>query len=311
MSRNYALTMVRRSRLIMPVHQKKFVEKAHTRNADAITLDLEDSVPDSEKLAARGCVKEAIALAGKGGSEIIVRVNHTPELLEGDLESAIWPGISAIYLPKCETAAEVAHVEKILSRLENERGLPVGHTTINAVIETPRGYLNAEQVVASSDRIDSVTLGNEDFCADISLINSPETRNAMLTVRMHLLIVARAYNKIPMGLVDSMTGFKDTGGFEDLATLSAKHGFMGASCIHPGNVEALNKCFSPDPAAVAKARVMVAALDKAFAEGIAAIEMDGKMVDIVHYKKAAALIKRADLIDEFETRKRKAREAAQ
>ncbi len=310
MPANYPLALVRRSRLIMPVHQKKFVEKAYTRNADAIVLDLEDSVPDAEKLAARALVKEGIALAGKGGSDVIVRVNHEPELLEGDLECAVHPDLDAIYLPKCETADEILAVEKTIARLETMRGIKPGHVTINAVIETPRGYLNAEAIAAASSRIDSITLGNEDFCAAISLTGGLETQTGMLSLRMHLLVVARAYNKIPLGLIGTMTAFTDEGGFETLARLSAMHGFLGSSCIHPGNVEILNAAFSPAPEAIIKAKELVAALDAAYAEGKAAITLGGKMVDIAHYKKAKALIARADLIEAHETRKRKAREAA-
>ncbi len=310
MSRDYALTMIRRSRLIMPAHQKRFVEKAHTRNADAVVLDLEDSVPQAEKHAARQAVKQGIALAGKGGGEVIVRVNHTPELLPGDLEGAVWPGLNAIYLPKCETAGEILAVEKEIARLEAERGLPPGGVTINAVIETPRGYLNAEEIAGASARIDSITLGNEDFCAAINLSSGPDTRNGMLAARMHLLIVARAYGKIPMGMVDSMTGFADTGGFEELAVLSHRHGFLGSSCIHPGNVEILNRCFSPAPEAVANAREVIAVMEEAIARGEAAASLGGKMVDIVHYNKARALMDRVAAIEAHETRKRKAREAA-
>lgn len=310
MSRDYATTLVRRSRLIMPAHQKRFVEKAYTRNADAVVLDLEDSVPDSEKPAARQSLAQGVLLAGKGGSEVIVRVNNTPELLMDDLEAAVRPGVNAIYMPKCETADEMRELAATLSRLEQARGMAPGAVTVNAVIETPRGYLNAEAIAASCDRIDSITLGNEDFCASISLVSDQDTQAGMLSLRMRLLVVARAYGQIPMGMVGSMTGYSDEGGFETLARLSYKHGFLGSSCIHPGNVAALNACFSPSPEQVASARELTAALDAAFAEGKAAITLHGKMVDIAHYNKAAALLKRADAIEAHETRKRKAREAA-
>ena len=294
----------------MPAHQKKFVEKAWTRNADAVVLDLEDSVPVSEKLAAREGLAEGIALVGKGGSEVIVRVNNEPDLLMGDLEAAVRPGLNAIYMPKCETAEEMRDLDAALSRLEKTRGMAPDGITVNAVIETPRGYLNAEAIAAATGRIDSITLGNEDFCSAISLVLDQDTQAGMLPFRMHLLLVARAHAQIPMGLVGSMTGYTDEGGFERLAALSYKHGFLGSSCIHPGNVAALNACFSPSPTEVASAREMIAALDEAFAQGKAAITLNGTMVDIAHYKKAEAVCKRADAIKAHEARKRKAREAA-
>ena len=310
MSHDYAKTMIRRSRLILPAHQKETVEKAHMRNADAVVLDLEDTVPESEKLAARAAVKEGIPLVRKGGSEVIVRVNHTPQLLQGDLEGAVWPGLGSIYLPKCETSEDVTNVEKIIARLEDERGLPHGSVTINAVIETPRGYLNAEQIARASGRIDSISLGNEDFCAAISLVSGPETQNGMLAVRMHLLIVARAYGKIPMGMVDSMTGFADTAAFEESARLSYKYGFQGSSCMHHSSVEILNRCFSPTAAEAASAREIIGVMEDALARGVAAAALGGRMIDTVHYNKAKALLQRIDLIEAFEARKRQARDSA-
>lgn len=310
MQHDYALTKIRRSRFIMPAHQKDFVEKAHTRNADAIVLDLEDTVPPAEKLAARAAIKESIPLVLRGGSEVIVRVNHTPDLLPGDLEGAVWPGVGSIYLPKCEAREGIAEAEKIIARLEDERGIPSGSVTINAVIETPRGYLNAEEVAGASDRIDSISLGNEDFCSAISLVSGPDTQTGMLAVRMRLLIVARAYGKIPMGLIDSMIGFADTGEFEELARQSYRHGFQGSSCMHPSSVEVLNRCFTPTADETASAQEVIRVMEEAFARGVAAAALGGRMIDLVHYNKAKALLARAELVEAHEARKRKAREAA-
>ncbi len=310
MACDYSTTRIRRSRLIMPAHQKRFVEKAYTRNADAVVLDLEDSVPDSEKLIARQSLANGILLVGKGASEVIVRVNNEPELLQGDLEAAVRPGVNAIYMPKCEHAQQMQELAQTLSQLEQKHGMPQGSVTINAVIETPRGYLNAESIAAASSRIDSITLGNEDFCTSINLTPGQDTQAAMLTYRMHLLLVARAYGQIPMGMVGSMTGYSDENAFESLAKLSYKHGFYGSSCIHPGNVATLNACFAPSPAEIIAAQEIVDALEAAFAEGKAAISLHGTMVDTPHYKKAQAVLERAKAIEAHETRKRLAREAA-
>lgn len=96
---DYARNLIRRSRLIMPANGRKYVEKAHLRNADAVVLDLEDSVPVSEKVATRTVLKESIPLAGRGGSDVMVRVNHTDQLLKGDVEASVWPGLYGIFLP--------------------------------------------------------------------------------------------------------------------------------------------------------------------------------------------------------------------
>ncbi len=310
MAKNYALTKIRRSRLIMPVLQRKFVEKAHTRNADTVVLDLEDSIPDRDKLLARERIEESIPVVRRGGCDLLVRVNNTPELLRGDIEAAVRPGIDGIVLPKSETAEEIAEVARFISRLEQERGIAPQRFTISCLIESARGFLNMEQIGGASERIDSFTLGNEDFATEISLRVGPETFAGMLPFRMHLLLVARCHGKIPMGLVGSMTAFTDTGGFEALAALSYQHGFLGSSCIHPDNVEALNTCFSPKPDEVEDARGMMEALDQAYAEGKAAITWKGRMVDIANYKRARILLDRAEAIQALEAKKRRAREAA-
>ena len=123
LSQNYATALIRRSRLIMPASVRKFVEKAYLRNADAIVLDLEDSVPQAEKTAARTLVRELIPLAGKGGSDVFVRVNNSAGLLAADIDAAVWPGLTGLVIPKTETAAEIAAIEAQVARLEQARGI--------------------------------------------------------------------------------------------------------------------------------------------------------------------------------------------
>src|SRR4051812_39201180 len=106
-----ARQMVWRSLLIMPVNVPAFVEKAPQRGADVIMLDLEDSIPPAEKANARLLVKGAIATAGRGGSDVLVRTNHAWELAEADLESAVWPGLNGIVYPKVEQIEQVQRVD--------------------------------------------------------------------------------------------------------------------------------------------------------------------------------------------------------
>ncbi|EKD21958.1 MAG: Citryl-CoA lyase [uncultured bacterium] len=123
---DYAQNLIRRSRLIMPANEKRYVEKACMRNADAVALDLEDSVPVSEKVATRVVLKEAIPIVGRGGSDVLVRVNHTDELLKGDVEASVWPGLDGIFFPKVETGDQVRDLERLLTDLEKkEASLPV------------------------------------------------------------------------------------------------------------------------------------------------------------------------------------------
>ena len=142
---------VRRSGLTMPVNNPRFVQKAWTRGCDFIILDLEDSVPPAEKAHARTLVREAIAVVAKGGAEVFVRINHDTVL--EDLEASVWPGLKRINYPKAETAQEIWLVDRIISRLESERGIPAGHVEIGANVETALGVANALEIATASPRI--------------------------------------------------------------------------------------------------------------------------------------------------------------
>jgi citrate lyase subunit beta/citryl-CoA lyase len=310
MAFDYTQTLIRRSRLIMPANERKYVEKAHLRNADAVVLDLEDSVPISEKVATRTVLKESILLAGRGGSDVLVRVNNTDELLRGDVEAAVWPGLDGIFFPKAETGEQIRFLEGLLAGLEEKRGIPPGRVKISVIAETLKGYLNVEEVVRASDRIDCLSLGTEDFATNTGMELSEATYHGWLIPRMQIVFVARAYGKLPLNLVGSMAAYSDTEGFEKLALLSYKHGFLGSSCIHPGNVEILNRCFSPTPGEIAHAQRLIEVFEKSLAAGRASATLDGRMIDYPHYEKAKQILVRSARIAALEQRKGDARKAA-
>jgi citrate lyase subunit beta/citryl-CoA lyase len=307
---DHAGQMIRRSRLIMPANERKYVEKAHLRNADAVVLDLEDSVPVSEKVATRTVLKDSILLAGRSGSDVLVRVNNTSELLKGDVEASVWPGLDGIFFPKVETGEQVRDLDRLLTELEQKRGIPPGKVKISIIAETLKGYLNMEETVRASDRIDCLSLGTEDFATNTGMELSEATYHGWLVPRMQIVFVARAYSKLPLNLVGSMAGFGDTTGFEKLAILSYKHGFLGSSCIHPGNVEILNRCFSPTQEEIEHSRKLIDAFERSLAAGRASAAFEGKMIDYPHYEKAKQVLARSEKIEALEAKKNKARKAA-
>ncbi|SFL36305.1 HpcH/HpaI aldolase/citrate lyase family protein [Pelosinus propionicus] len=305
---NYTKNTVRRSRLIMPANAPKFVERAYLRNADAIVLDLEDSVPNSEKVATRALIKDLIPVVGKGGSDVFVRVNNVKELLKDDIEASVWPGVEGIYLPKVESTAEVHGIEKLIAELEKKRGIPVGQIKISVLIESAKGYVNLNEIAKASERIDTLSIGNEDFLRDVGMVECADTYHALLVPRTQLVLIARAHCKMPMGLIGSLANYSDPNAFEQSAALAYKHGYLGASCIHPGNVEVLNKCFTPGIQEVEHAKKVMAAFDEAVAAGRASATFEGKMIDYVHYEKAKTLLDRYAVVEAFEQKKQKARE---
>lgn len=310
MSVDYTQSMVRRSRLIMPANMPKFLKKAYLRNADAVVLDLEDSIPLAEKLSTRALIKGWIPEVGKGGSDVLVRVNNTQELLKEDIEVAVWPGVAGIIIPKVEAAAEVQAIEQIIAELELRRGIPEGQIKMSILIESCKGYLNMSELAGACDRIDSLTIGNEDFLREAGMVETEDTYQALLVPRVQVVLTARAYQKMPMGLIGSLANYDDDNAFERSVSLAYKHGYVGASCINPRNVETLNRCFSPGPEEIERSERIIAALDAALAVGRASTTFEGKMIDYVHYERSKQVIGRQEIIQRFELKKKLAREAA-
>jgi citrate lyase subunit beta/citryl-CoA lyase len=122
---------------MVPMTVQRFVEKAWRDNADAITLDLEDGVPQAHKGEVRSSLKEAIALAGRGGAEVFVRVNKP--FLAADLAAAAWPGLTGVMLPKVESSAEVAVAATLMTDLERQRGIEVGALELIVLLESALG----------------------------------------------------------------------------------------------------------------------------------------------------------------------------
>ena len=295
----------RRSSLILPVNVPKFVERAWTRNADAIVLDLEDSVPSTEKPAARELVKPSLLIAARGGSEVSVRVNNEPELLWDDVEAAVHPGLDNLNVPKAESPDQIRELAARVDRLERARGIEPGHIRFSLALETPVGFLAAREIATSSPRIRTMSVGVEDYCLALGVEPSPEGTELLYPVAA-LVTIAKAYGIQPTGLVGSIAGFRDLATFEAAATRARQLGCEGAGCIHPDQVTVLNRVFTPDPAKVEYARRVVEAYDEGLKRGTASVNLDGKMVDVPVYKRALVILERARAVEATERRKTEA-----
>ena len=292
----------RRSSLILPVNVPRFVERAAFRGADAVTLDLEDSVPAAEKASARRLVKDALPLAGRGGGEVVVRVNNDPGLLWDDVDAAVHPGLDGIALPKAESPDQIRELVQRVERLERERGLTPGHVRLSLAIETPRGLLQAETIAAASPRIATLGVGVEDYCLELGVEPSADGIELLYAVS-RVVTICKVVGIQPTGLMGSIAGFRDLPAFEAGAARARQLGCEGAGCIHPDQVPVLNRVFSPDPAKVEYARRVVEAFEEGLRRGTASVNLDGKMVDVPVYKRAEVILARARLIEETERRK--------
>jgi citrate lyase subunit beta/citryl-CoA lyase len=297
-----ATPRARRSSLILPVNVPRFVEKAYARGADAIVLDLEDSVPPQEKASARKLVAGSLAVAGRGGAEVLVRVNNDPALLADDIDAAVHPGLDGLAIPKAETAAQIHAIVAQVERLEHARGLRPGHVCLSLAIETPRGFLAAEAIARSSDRIATMSIGVEDYCLELGVEPSADGLELLYPVAA-LVTICKAAGVQPTGLVGSIAGFRDLPVFEAAAQRARQLGCEGAGCIHPDQVTVLNRVFTPDPAKVEYARRVVEAFEDGVRRGTASVNLDGKMVDVPVYKRAQVIMARVRAIEATERRK--------
>ena len=297
-----AVPYARRSSLILPVNVRRFVEKAYDRGADAIVLDLEDSVPAQEKASARKLVRDSLPLAARGGAEVLVRVNNDPALLADDIDASVHSGLDGLSIPKAESAAQIHGIVTQIEQLEKRRGLPGGHLRLSLAIETPRGFLAVEEIARSSDRIATMSIGVEDYCLELGVEPSADGIELLYPVA-HLVTVCKVVGVQPTGLVGSIAGFRDLAVFEQAAQRARQLGCEGAGCIHPDQVTVLNRVFTPDPAKVDYARRVVEAFEDGVRRGTASVNLDGKMVDVPVYKRAQVVLARARVVAETERRK--------
>ena len=281
-----------RTALFIPVHIEKFVAKAHTRGADAYILDLEDSVPLEQKTEARDCVVPAANSVSQDGAAALVRINLDESLAMDDLVAAVDLSVSAIVIPKVEQAAQVQKLSKRIGELESEKGMPVGHTAIIAMIESVDALPKLDEIAASDPRVVAMTLGSEDFSATAGMIPCPDT----LTLPNQMLAFAcRRNNIMPMGFPGSIADYSDLDAFRNTIKHAKKLGFVGAFCIHPKQVEILNEELTPTEQEIEDAKGLLAAFEAGIAAGKGAVEYKGKMIDLPVVERAKELLRNAEL----------------
>jgi citrate lyase subunit beta / citryl-CoA lyase len=292
-----------RSMLFVPVTARRFVDGAARRGADAIILDLEDAVAASEKDRARTLVPEAAQIVSRGGADVVVRLNRPLRMTVRDLEAVIGPHVQAVALPKAESAQHVQLVSEIIDELEAERGIAVGTTKMLAMVETCSAFFHINEIAAASPRLVALNLGAEDFATAAGMLPEPE---GLFMPKQMCVFAARAAGIMPMGFVGTVADFSDLEGFRATVQRSRRLGFVGASVIHPSQIAILNEEFRASPAEIEHATRVVAAYDKALVEGVGAVTVDGRMIDVPIVDRAKALLEREAAIVAREERKSRA-----
>lgn len=287
-----------RTLLFVPGNRERMFERAHSANADALILDLEDAVPAGEKRAARGLVRGAVTALAKTGQRVFVRLNGIDSgQTRVDVQAVVRKGLAGVVLPKVERPQDLRDLDVLLREAEMAHRIRPGDIRIIAIIETPRGLLRCEEIVRASDRVDGLAAGGEDYCAALGV---PRSAEALAPLRYMAVAVAAAHGK--QSIDTPFVDVKDARGLVAETAFVKAIGFKGKFVIHPGQVAAVNRIFSPSREEVAEARRIVAAAEAAGAEGRGAVSVDGRMVD-------APIVERARGVVELAGRSRRRRES--
>lgn len=282
-----------RSMLFIPAHVDKFVDKAHTRGADAIILDLEDSVPETEKKYARENLLAAAVKASANGADVLVRINSRLRLAVRDLEAAVHPSVSAIVVPKVVSDQQLKAISDVIAELEIERNMNVGDIGLVALVESPDALPRLEQIASACPRLLAMTIGSEDFSAATGMIPNPEN---LLLPNQQLLFACRAAGRLPLGFVGSIADYSDPRAFEQTISHAKNMGFRGGFCIHPSQVPVMNEGYSPTAHQIDEARAVVDAYREALKVGRGAAKLNGKMIDIPVVLRAEEILSTTALI---------------
>ena len=276
-----------RSALYVPVTIERFVDKAHQRGADAVILDLEDSIPPAEKPRARSLVAAAAARVAGHGTDVLVRLNRQWRMCMDDLESCVGPAVRAVVLPKVADASHVRFVAEVLDDLEAARGMLPGSTGIVGLIETPDALFDVRAIAAAHPRLLALTLGPEDFALAAGMQPTPE---GLFQPTQQVALACAAAGLLPLGFVGSIADFTDVEGFRAIIRQARRLGLRGGACIHPAQVAILNEEFAPSAAEVEDARDLVGVFEAGLEAGLGAITHKGKMVDIPVVERARAVL---------------------
>lgn len=294
-----AATPAWRSILFVPATSDRFVESALRQPADALQIDLEDSVAPDQKQMARQRVAAIADRFEKAGYDVVVRVNRAWRLLVRDLEASVRASVRAVTLPKVPDASMVRAVAEILLELETAAGLAPGHTRIVAMIEDAEGLHNMADIARAHPRLQAIIVGAEDLAVSMRM---SVVDDGLYLPNVMAVAAARRAGVSPLGFVGSVADFKDEDEFRRKMERARRLGFEGTFCIHPKQVPIANAAFGPDPGEVEHARELLAEFDAQLAAGRAAFAFKGRMVDLPVVEQARVLVGRHEAVQRLARR---------
>lgn len=277
-----------RSKLFVPGSRPELFAKALSSQADAISIDLEDSVVDDRKAEARTTIQTFLRSAEARATKkiLIVRVNAmTTPHFEEDVAAVVQNGLVMLNLPKSESASDILNAVAVLERIEEDNGVgkPVA---ILANIETTKALRNAVEIASAHPRVVGLQLGYGDLFEPLGI-----DRYDLANVHAAMFALRMAAGEAGVFAYDgAYANVQDSAGYRAEAEMARRMGFWGKSCIHPSQVALANDAFRPGDEEVAQALRVLDAAHRAEAQGIGAFLVDGRMIDVPFIRRAEAIV---------------------
>lgn len=295
MAINSAPGSLRRSVLSVPSINSRALKKVQVLDCDAVIFDLEDSVAPERKAESRQNLRDFFAETAPPGLCTVIRINALDsEFGLEDMALVLEVQPDAVLIPKVEHVSDIQAVAAILENSGSGRDIAIW-----AMIETPKGVLNAPVIATADERMRCLVVGLNDLRKATGVLPQPG-RTYLVPWLMQVLLVGRAHG---LDVIDSVfNDFQDADAFDAECAQGRGMGFDGKMLIHPSQIEPANRHFAPDPQAVQEAERIVSAFAEPGAEALNVINLNGKMVERLHLAEAEKLLATVRLIAE---RKRK------
>lgn len=279
---------LRRSRLYLPGSEPKYFINAALHGPDAIILDLEDSVHQGEKDAARILVRNTLRAIDFGSCERMVRINQLPLGLE-DLAEIVSEAPDLVLIPKVERPDQVGEADRLIGELKLSHGIDRA-IWLMPILESAIGIENAFAIATVTPNVCALTIGLEDYTADLGVVKTLEGRESQYA-RTRVVNAAKAAGIQAIDSVFSDVG--DLSGLRHWGEDSRALGFEGMGCIHPSQIPVIHEAFAPSQVEVEKALKIVAAFEEAQQRGLAVVSLGSKMIDPPVVERAQKLVARA------------------
>ena len=273
---------LRRSHLTVAILDRQGVEDSWTHNADSVILDLVDTVPDSEKLAARGLVMDSIPMAARGAAEVFVRINRS--LAHADIEASVWPGLRGIVYSGAESGREIDEVDSHLTEMEKRRGIAQLSLQIIILLHSGKGVWNVREIIKASPRVISVGLDEINLCQDLGIVPNAEF-DPFVYAKGRIIIEGRAAKIQPIGISHPYGVFRRSRDADEIYRFALRGknlGFAGVLCPDPSWVEPCNRAFTPSDEQLEFYRETRRLFAEGVARGTAAVPYPGTtmMIDV-------------------------------